>query len=177
MGDRDIPIGDPALVRRMKAEIRREMELAEEQGRTLAARQATLREVLALCVQRGDRLVVTCGAVHYRGIARHVRDDLMSLEGTAALIECQLSVIDEIGMDDETPAAGSSIVREAESFRARMGLVELAGETVEVVTAGGTRVGGRIEAVARDHLVLIGPRAHRSLVPLGRVAFVVRPLR
>ena len=160
----------------MKAEVRREMEIAEAQSRTLADRQSTLVEALAASVQRGDLVTVVSGAMKYRGLPRYARGDLLSLQGPAALIECHLSAIDQVVLDASPGERGSAIVHEAESYAARLGLIELSGEEVTVVSVGGARATGIIEAVARDHVVVLATSGHRSYLRLERIAFTIRSL-
>lgn len=175
MNQPDNPI-DPGLERRMKAEVRREMEEAEAQSRTLAERGSTLVQALAGCVQRGDLLTVTAGGTQYKGVATYARGDLLSIEGKAALIDCNFATVDEISIDTPASRPGSSMVHEAESFAARLGLIELSKERVELVTIGGTKVAGSIGAVGRDHVVFRAASGHDSYLPIARIAFAVRPL-
>jgi preprotein translocase subunit YajC len=166
---------DPDLERRMKAEVRREMEVAEAESRLMAARQSSLRDALAVSVQSGDEITVASGTVSFRGVPRYVRGDLLSMEGTAAMIECRLVSLDEVMIGRRGAGGGSSMVHEAESFAARLGLIELSGESVEVVTVGGRHIRGRLSAVGRDHIVVAAAEDHRSMIPMERIAFVIRP--
>jgi preprotein translocase subunit YajC len=173
-GRPDLPI-DPSLERRLDAELRREMREAEEQGRQLAARRRTLVEALAESVQRGDRVTVVSGAAQFSGVPVYARGDLVSLESASALVEAHLDALDSVIVDARAAGAGRAMVHEAESFKARLGLIELAGESVEVVTRGGTsRARGRVATVARDHLVLQVDAAREVLLPMDGIAFVVR---
>ncbi len=151
------------------------MEEAEAQSRTLAARGSTLVEALAVSVQRGDMVSVVAGAGQFTGLAKYARGDLLSIEGQAALIECNLAAVDEIVVDTRAARPGSSVVHEAESFAARLGLIELSAEQVELVSIGGTKVRGSITAVGRDHVVIQTVSGHDSYVSLARIVFAVRP--
>lgn len=172
----DLPI-DPALGRRLDAEVRREMREAEMQGRQLAARRRRLVEAVAESVQRGDRITLVSGTVQFSGVPVYARGDLVSLQAGAALVEAHLDALDSVTVDARATGAGRAMVREAESFKARLGLIELAGEAVEVVARGGSsRARGRVATVARDHVVLQAEGGREVLLPFDGIAFVVRSL-
>lgn len=164
---------DDGLERRMRAQARLSMEEAEAQSRILAGRQASLADVLIACIQRGDRVAVTSGSHVVQGRPVHARSDLLSLETQTAMVECHLPLVDEVTI---TPGhGGSPLAREAESFIARLAMLELAEEVVELITAGAGRLQGRLAGVGRDHVSMVDGAGNRTLVPIARVALVIRP--
>ena len=154
------------------------MAAAERDAATLAARTRTLTDVAAGAVARGDAVTVATGRTEFVGRARYARGDLLTIDGAAALVEVNLAAIDWMRIDRRATSGGQSSPHEAESFAARLGLLELSGEAVDIVTAGGhLRVPCVIAAVARDHVLARAGQGREWAIPMIRVAFVVRPHR
>lgn len=165
---------DPGLRRLMDARMRREMEKAEEQAAALAARQRSLADAAWEAVQSGSRVGVRAGDFEAEGAAVYARRDLLSLETARGGVEVCLPNVDAAFIRPGGER-GRSVPREAESFAARLAVVHIYRERVEVITRGGTgRFRGRLEAAARDHLLLESPDG-AALIPLRAVACVVRP--
>lgn len=154
--------------------MRREMENAEEQAAALAVRQRSLEDAAWEAVQAGSRVGVRAGAFEAEGAAVYARRDLLSLETARGGVEVCLPNADAVFIRPGGEP-GRSLPREAESFAARMAVMHIYRERVEVITRGGTgRFQGRLEAAARDHLLLESPDG-QVLIPLRAVACVVRP--
>ena len=146
---------DPALVRRMEAITRQEMELAERQADDLAARQRTLVDIAWEAVQSGREAVIRIGRLEITGLAVYARGNLMSIESSFGMVEVQLGCIDSLQIASSPSAPGRSVPSEAESFVARLSMLQLANENVEVVCRGGqSRFEGSVRAVGRDHIWL-----------------------
>jgi hypothetical protein len=118
--------------------------------------------------------MVRIGDLEYSGAPLYARGDLLSLATTYGVIEFNLAAIDVLRPDPARGSAGRSVPVEAESFIARLALLQLARESIEVVTRGGAWKGdGRLHAVARDHIVLVSVRGP-SYVRMEAIACVVR---
>ena len=165
---------DPELGRRMDNQMRREMERAEQQAIDLAARRRSLEDAAWEAVQSGSRVGVRAGVFETEGAAVYARNDLLSLETARGGVEVCLPNVDAL-LVRPGGEPGRSVPREAESFAARLAVMHIYRERVEVIIRGGaSRFPGRLEAAARDHLLLETPDA-RILIPLPAVACVLRP--
>lgn len=165
---------DPALTRRMETVTRREMEAAERQAVDLAARRRTLVDVAWEAVQSGRAVVVRIGQFEISGLVVYARGDLISVQTTFGMVEVQLGGIDSLQIARSPSGEGRSVPREAESFVARMSLLQLDNEEVEVVCRGAlTRFEGRVRSVGRDHIVMDTPHG-QVFVSLLAVACVIR---
>jgi len=164
---------DPALERRLGAELRRHMAEAEREAQTLAAKRRALSDVARGAVDRGDAVTVSAGGVEFSGMGVYARGDLMTLSSQSAIVEVHISVIDWLRIDARARAGGRSSPVEAESFTARLGLLELTGESV-MLLGSAVRVEGRIAAVARDHVQVVAADGKDWFLPMAAVAFVVR---
>ncbi len=173
MSESDGPL-DPTARRRLESMARFEMEGAEMEAAELAVRSQTLADVAWEAVQRGDRITVRTGKLEITGLAVYARGDLVSVESRFGLVEIRLSAVDSMSVAAAPAESGRSVPREAESFIARLGLLQLGQESVEVVMrSAGQRAEGVLRRVARDHLVLDGPSGS-LLVALDAVAWVIR---
>ena len=169
---------DRALERRLDAEIRTEMAAAEREADVLASKRRTINDVARGSVDRGDSLTVSAGGAEFSGIGVYARGDLMTLAAPSAMIEVNLSSVDWIRVDVRAKAGGRSSPVEAESFPARLGLLELTRELVTVVGRLGTyKVDGRIAAVARDHAAIVAVDTTEWFVQIAGIAFVVRQIK
>ena len=164
---------DPGLLRRMDSRMRREMERAEQQAVALSARRRSLEDAAWEAVQSGSRVGVRAGDYETEGTAVYARRDLLSLETARGGVEVCLPNVDAV-LVRPGGEPGRSVPREAESFAARLAVMHIYRERVEVIIRGGTsRFRGVLEATARDHLLLESPDA-QILIPLPAVACVVR---
>lgn len=174
MGELDDTPIDPALARSLDALARREMEAGELDAADLAKRQRRLIDVAWQAVQSGTRLTIRVGEVEFTGLPVYARGDLVSLDTTYGTIEFQLGSVDAIREETTAFEAGRPVPAEAESFAARLALLQIGREPVEVVTLNATWRGeGTLDAVAVDHIVLetsSGP----AYVRTGSIACVIR---
>ena len=172
----DSPL-DPALERRLDAQLRREMAGAERDAERLAAKRRTLAEVVRTAVDRGDEITVATRDAEFTGTGVYARGDLLTLRTASALVEVHVAALDWVRVDRRASAGGRTSPVEAESFAARLGLLELSAETVTIVgRSGSPRVAGRISAVAVDHAVVTATDQREWYLPLRAMTFVIREL-
>lgn len=145
---------DPRLHRRMEARARREFEMAEAEAVLLAARRRRLADVAWEAIQSGDEIRVQVGSRELMGEPSYARNDLLILDTTNGQVDVYLPNIDALSVVPGV-AAGRSVPKGVETFRARLSMLQLKRRRVEIVCRGGeTRFAGAIEYVARDHLAL-----------------------
>lgn len=163
---------DWSLLRRMEARVRREFEAAESEAALLAARRRRLADVAWEAAQSGKRVSVRVGSRRLAGRPIHARNDLMSLETANGRVDVYLPNIDAMTVTP-SPIQGRSVGKEVETFAARIAMLQLTRERVEVVCRGGEpRFHGTIEYVARDHVALAASRGE-VLVALRAIAYLV----
>lgn len=168
---------EPGLERRLDAEMRRELEAAEREAGKLAAKRRTIADVARSVVDRGDTVTVASDGLEFTGTGIYARGDLLTLRSRAALVEVNLGAIDWLRLEASVDTGGRSSPIEAESFAARLGLLELTAERVELVGRGGNpRVSGVIAAVARDHVVVDSADGKRWFLRLADIACALRVL-
>lgn len=145
---------DPRLHRRMEARARREFEMAEAEAVLLAARRRRLADVAWEAIQSGDEIRVQVGSRELMGEPSYARNDLLILDTANGQVDVYLPNIDALSVVPGV-AAGRSVPKGVETFRARLSMLQLKRRRVEIVCRGGeTRFDGAIEYVARDHLAL-----------------------
>ena len=163
---------DPNLHRRMEARVRRELESAESEAALLAARRRRLVDVVWEAAQSGSRIHLSVGNHEVTGMPVYVRNDLMSLETPAGRVEVYLPNVDTLSVTTAS-AEGRSILKDVETFAARIAMLELTREHIEIVCRGGrARFEGTLEHVARDHVSLACSRG-TVLVALEAIAYLV----
>ena len=163
---------DWSLARRMEARLRREFETAESEAALLAARRRRLTDVAWEASQAGKQVIVRVGSRQVGGKPLYARNDLMSLETANGRVDVYLPNIDAMSVTPSS-AGGRSVRKEVETFAARIAMLQLTRERVEIVCRGGeARFDGTIEYVARDHVALAGPRGE-VLVALEAIAYLV----
>lgn len=172
----DSPL-DPGLERRLDAEMRRELEAGEREAEKLAAKQRSFPDIARSLVDRGDTVTVAFDGLELTGVGVYARGDLLTLHIRSALVEANLAAVDWIRVDASSATGGRSSPTEAESFTARLGLLELTGETVEVIGRGGEpRVTGVIAAVARDHVMVRTADRREWFIRIAEIACTIRPI-
>lgn len=157
MGEAEHPIEglDPNLERRLDAMAREQLAQAEEQAADLAARSRTLVDVAWAAVQAGKTVTIKSGPAEHAGLAIYARGDLLSVRSRFGIIEVNLTAIDALVVSPDSSGQGRAVPREAESFAARLALVALDREVVELtMRQSGRRIEGSVATVARDHVVL-----------------------
>ena len=160
------------LARRMEARLRREFEAAESEAALLAARRRRLADVAWEAAQSGKQVSIRVGSRQLAGKPLYARNDLMSLETANGRVDVYLPNVDAMSVTP-SPAEGLSVRKEVETFVARVAMLQLTRERVEVVCRGGeARFDGTIEYVARDHVALAGSRGE-VLVALEAIAYLV----
>ena len=100
--------------------------------------------------------------------------DLLSLETRLAIVEINLKAIDALTVDSPS-AAGRANRREAESFAARLAMLRMARERIEIITRGAAwSREGTVDAIAIDH-ALLNTSTGVIHVPIEAIACAVRP--
>ena len=164
---------DPNLHHRMEARVRREFEAAESEAAILAARRRRLADIAWEAAQSGRRIQIRVGSRKVAGTPTYARNDLLSMETSNGVLEVYLPNVDALLV---TPGSteGRSVVKEVETFAARMAMLQLSREYVEIVCRGGdARFDGTIDYVARDHIALAA--AHETVfITLEAIAYLVR---
>ena len=136
--------------------------------------QRTLVDIAWEAVQSGREAVIRIGRLEITGLAVYARGNLMSIESSFGMVEVQLGCIDSLQIASSPSAPGRSVPSEAESFVARLSMLQLANENVEVVCRGGqSRFEGSVRAVGRDHIWLDTAQGGVFVV-IDSVAFVIR---
>ena len=171
----DPPFGpiDPNLQRRMEARMRREFEAAESEAALLAARRRRLADIAWEATQAGKRIQIRVGSRKVAGMPTYARNDLMSLRTPNGILEVYLPNIDALLVMPGF-SQGRSVAKDVETFAARMAMLQLTREHVEIVCRGGDpRFDGTVDYVARDH-VAVTSAAATVFITLGAIAYVVR---
>ena len=164
---------DWSLARRMEARLRREFEAAESEAALLAARRRRLTDVAWEAAQSGKQVSVRVGSRQLAGKPLYARNDLMSLETPNGRVDVYLPNIDAMSVAPSPGGRGLSARQEVETFAARIAMLQLTRDRVEVVCRGGeARFAGTIEYLARDHVALAGSRGE-VLVALEAIAYLV----
>ncbi len=169
---------DPALHRRMEARARQEFEAAESEAAVLAARRRRLVDAVWEAVHRGRRIVVSVGRRTVSGAPVYARNDLVTMETAAGIVDIYLPNIDALVVTDEA-AEGRPADKDVETFAARVSMLQLSKFEVEVVCrGGGPGFNGTIDYAARDYVALKGAMG-TVFVALEAIAYLIRrpPLR
>ena len=164
---------DPNLHRRMEARVRREFEAAESEAAILAARRRRLADVAWEAAQSGRRIRIVVGSREVEGIPVYARNDLMSMETPNSRVDVYLPNVDAL-LVISASTEGRSVPKDVETFTARIAMLQLTREHVEIVCRGGeARFDGTIKYVARDHVALTAARG-TIFVALEAVAYLIR---
>lgn len=165
---------DPRLHRRMEARARREFEAAESEAALLAARRRRLADVAWEAIQSGSLIRIRVGGRELGGTPIYARNDLLTLVTGNGQVEVYLPNVDALWVIPGS-SAGSSVPKGVETFKARVAMLQLNRQPMEIVCRGGeTRFAGEIEYAARDHLSL---RTSRGSVMIALEAIAYLTLR
>ena len=152
--------------------MRREFEAAESEAALLAARRRRLADVAWEAAQSGKRIHVRVGSREVAGRPIYARNDLMSLETPNGRVDVYLPNVDALSVAPSS-SEGRSVPKDVETFAARIAMLQLTRERVEIVCRGAeARFDGTIEHVARDHVALAASRG-TVLVSLEAIAYLV----
>ena len=151
------------LREKVAGEFRRTAEEDEHAVRKTALRKRDLAQVAYELLSRGDVVRAIVGAFALRGVITHARGSLATLtpgEGPELHVNLAGPVVLEV-VERSSTGGRSRQPFGPESFIARLREIELTESEVTVylgVTAETPT--GRIEAVAADHIMLIGDSTH-----------------
>lgn len=163
---------DLGLHRRMETRIRQEFEVAESEAVILAARQKRMSDVAWEASQAGRMVRIQVGRRSLDGLPVYVRNDLMTMETPNGRADVCIPGVDALTVLP-TLGEGGPESHTVETFRSRMGMLQLLQEDFEVVCRGGVSgFTGEIECVARDHIA-VTTAIGQIHVALDRVAYVI----
>lgn len=163
------------LRERIGGEMRRAAEEGEYDARKAALRGRDLGLVAYEWMTRGDVVACHFGETVITGVVTHARADLVTIQtGGGMIADINLAKAPAFKVAS-TPAPGGRGVDPigAPGFRARLLEIEMAAAEVElwaIDTVGQIR--GRIEAVAKDHVMLVGADA-TWYVPIASIDAVL----
>ena len=147
-------------------------EAAESEAALLAARRRRLADIAWEATQAGKRIQIRVGSRKVAGMPTYARNDLMSLRTPNGILEVYLPNIDALLVMPGF-SQGRSVAKDVETFAARMAMLQLTREHVEIVCRGGDpRFDGTVDYVARDHVALTSAAA-TVFIALGAIAYVV----
>lgn len=157
----------------MEAQARREFEAAESEAAVLAARRRRLVDAAWEAVHTGRRIMVRAGARSLAGVPVYARNDLVTMETSKGVADLYLPNIDALAVGPEA-AGGRPAPKEAETFAARLAMLQLTRTEVEIVCrGGGAEFGGILDYAARDHAALTNSMG-TVLVALDAIAYLIR---
>lgn len=141
----------------------------EGDAERLRHKRRTLVDVLWEAMQRGDRVTVSCHGHSFAGKLAAARGDLAVLATVDAEVAINLAAVDHVTfVRDGDGVTGD---RSYGSFRAYLGMLEVEGPPVRLL-GGDVDLAGRVDAVAADHVVVLGPS--ETVVPIVRIVAIVR---
>ncbi|HEX2029220.1 MAG TPA: hypothetical protein VHF25_14595 [Nitriliruptorales bacterium] len=165
------------LRHRLGDELRRDAEDAERDAARALARARTLGDLAAHLRDRGDEVALTVAGDVLTGTVTAASGDHLQLRTPRALVDVPLGQPLALQVTVRARSGGAQR-RGAGGFRARLLELELDGDEVQVRTSvlGGLQR-GRIAAVGRDHLALVGPDGVERYITLEAVHYVARAER
>lgn len=175
MGDGFEPVGRH-LRQGVGAELRAEAEEAERLAALAARRRRSLADVGNDLHARGDTVAVEVPGCRFTGAIVHVATDHLQLRTVGGVVDVALRGPVTLTVVERARTGGADRHDGASSFRSRLLELELAGDAVELgdAVSGGT-VGGRLSAVAVDHVVVVDPDGTERYVSLSGITFVRVP--
>lgn len=164
--------GDLAAVSREGARrFDAEMADAEQEAERFRLRGRSVVDALWEAMHRGDAVTVTMGGRTLTGTLGAVRNDLAVLELPEALAAVRIGAVDAVRLDPGGPGVAGD--RTHGSMAAYLRMLMLDGVPVTVL-ARGVEIGGVIEAVTPDHVLVAGRPPSRWVVPFRSLQAVVR---
>ena len=160
------------LRRETDREFREEAAAEEADAAQLLARSRTLADAAFESMARGDEVTLAAGGREWGGRLVEATGDLAVVENGSQRVSLNLSAVRWLRIDMRGRGDGHR-GGESGSLRAQLGVFEMDVERVEVVTIDGGSVEGRVRAVGRDHVDLIGVTGVPWMVALQAVAAVV----
>jgi hypothetical protein len=155
--------------------LRLDAEEAEYDAAKLAARRRLLWEVAFDAMARGDLVAVSTFGRSITGTVAHARGDLATIETEAQSVDVNLRGPVSLVVVQYAYSPGHGRSSGAAGFEARLREYELTGEQVEIVAPlAGVVATGQIEAVAKDHVMVITLDEQTLFIPLAQIAFVIQ---
>lgn len=172
---------DPDLRRagqRYEAELRAEAAEYEQLAAKDRLRDRDLADVAAELLARGDLVTVALATRSFTGEVVHVGGDLVALRTAAGDVDVHLDGGSALTVVEPARVGGHGPSWGAQTFAARLAEHEAAGEPVELgarlalgAQPPGWVVVARIEAVARDHVVVVADGT-RTFVAFAALEYV-----
>jgi hypothetical protein len=161
------------LRRETDREFREEAAAEEADATQLLARSRSLAEAAFESMVRGDAVTLAAGGREWGGRLVEAAGDLAVVESGSQRVCLNLSAVRWLRIDAKGRGDGHRSGGSVGSLRAQLGVFEMEAERVEVVTIDGGSVEGRVRAVGRDHVDLIGVTGLPWMVALQAVAAVL----
>ncbi len=158
------------VARRGAREWERDMAAWESDAERLRLRGRTLPNVLWEAMQRGDDVTVRTAGHAFTGRLEAARNDLAVLVRDDLRIALSTTMIDALAMT--TGGRGVAGDRTYGSFRAYLGMLEVEGPEVRLIGRD-VDVRGRVEAVAKDHVLVVRGDGTRWAIALESLAAVL----
>ena len=161
------------LRRETDREFREEAAAEEADATQLLLRSRTLANAAFESMVRGDEVTLAAGGKEWGGRLVEAAGDLAVVDTGSHQVCISLPALRWLRIDARGRGDGRRSSGTVGSLRAQLGVYEMDAERVEIVTAEGGSVEGRVRAVGRDHVDLMGPTGLHWLVALNAVAAVV----
>lgn len=152
--------------RELRAEAATDEELTELQRR----RRLDLAAAMRNAMHRGDRVTATVGGLTLSHPLISVGSDYLTMTDGSGVFDVRLDAATLTV--DPRPAGGASGRPASPTFRARLAELEQEAGEVEVVTAQGERVAGRLDVTAADHIVVADVSGSMTYLPYEEVVVV-----
>ena len=160
------------LRRETDREFREEAAAEEADATQLLLRSRTLANAAFESMVRGDEVTLAAGGREWGGRLVEAAGDLAVIDTGSHRVCVSLPALSWLRIDRRGPGDGQRSSGAVGSLRAQLGVFEIEAESVEMVTTDGGSVEGRVRAVGRDHVDLVGSTGVHWMVALGAVAAV-----
>jgi hypothetical protein len=161
------------LRRETDREFREEAAAEEADAAQLLLRNRTLADAAFESMVRSDEVTLAAGGREWSGRLVEAAGDLTVVDTGSQHVSISLSALRWLRIDARGRGDGHRSGGSVGSLRAQLGVLEMDAESVEIVTTEGGLVEGRVRAVGRDHLDVIGVTGLTWMVALSAVAAVV----
>lgn len=159
-------------------EFRRAAEEEEFDARLVAMRNRTIPQVMFELMSRGDVVAVHVSGQVHSGVIAHARGTLATMETRAGYrLHLNVAAPFSITVAQKAIDGGKSFDKYgAESFIARLRQCELESTAIEILVSSRPHaVVGRLDIVAKDHVIVVGT-VGETILPLVDILAVVERL-
>lgn len=163
---------DPEIAAGLRREWTEEAAEDEHLTELLRLRRRTIGDVVQDMAHRRVGARVRVDDRSFSGPVIWAGEDYATVRAPGQTIDVRF---DACIWEETTAAGGDSDVARAESFAAILHELAASGERVETLLARGGSLMGRIDVVARDHVVVVDRDEQSVFVPRSVVVGVIRP--